>query len=100
MRNHPTKLFSKQIIAGLALFVLAFCGVAFGQSATATLSGTVTDPQNANIAGATVKAVNTATNLERKTTTNSEGFFTLPLLRAPPRRCSSQPALAQASRRV
>jgi hypothetical protein len=50
------------------------------QSATATLSGSVTDQAGAVIAQATVKAVNTATNLERKTTTNNEGFFTLLLL--------------------
>jgi hypothetical protein len=47
---------------------------ATAQSATATLSGSVTDQAGAVIAQATVKAVNTATNLERKTTTNSEGF--------------------------
>lgn len=65
-------------IIGFTLFTLAPC--AFAQSATATLSGTVIDPQNASVNGATVKAVNTATNLERKTATNSEGFFLLPLL--------------------
>ena len=65
-------------IIGLTLFATA--PLAYAQSATTTLSGSVVDPRNANVAGATVKAVNTATNLERKTTTNSEGFFTLPLL--------------------
>lgn len=65
-------------IIGLTLFAAA--PFAYAQSATATLSGTVVDPQNANVVGATVKAVNTETNLERKTTTNGEGYFTLPLL--------------------
>lgn len=65
-------------IIGFTLFALA--PLAYAQSATATLSGTVIDPQSASIRGATVKALNTATNLERKTTTNGEGFFLLPLL--------------------
>jgi hypothetical protein len=65
-------------IIGFVLFAVA--PFAYAQSATATLSGTVVDPQNASVTGATVKTVNTATNLERKATTNSEGFFLLPLL--------------------
>jgi hypothetical protein len=64
---------------------MTLCGclpliIARAQSATATLSGTVTDEQSAVVAGATIKAINTATNLARQTTTNSEGYFTLPLL--------------------
>lgn len=50
------------------------------QSATATLSGAVTDQAGANIAQATVTLQNTATGLKRTTTTNSEGAFTMPLL--------------------
>ncbi|HEU0180443.1 MAG TPA: TonB-dependent receptor [Blastocatellia bacterium] len=50
------------------------------QSATATLSGSVTDQTGAAVANAGIKAVNTATNLERRTTSDSEGLFTLPLL--------------------
>lgn len=50
------------------------------QSATATLSGAVTDQAGANIAKATVTLQNTATGLKRTTTTNSEGAFTMPLL--------------------
>lgn len=64
----------------IGITLLAIAPFAYAQSATATLSGTVVDPQNASVVGATVKAVNTATNLERKATTNSEGFFLLPLL--------------------
>lgn len=65
----------------LLLVALTGCTTnALAQSATATLSGSVTDEQGAVVVKAAIKAVNTATNLERKTTTNSEGFFTLPLL--------------------
>ncbi len=77
MKNQRRKFLSVVLIT----FALSLAGaMAQAQSATASLSGAVTDPQNAAIAGATIKAVNTATNLERRTTTNSEGYFTLPLL--------------------
>jgi hypothetical protein len=59
---------------------LVSVGAAFGQTATATLSGTVTDEAGAVIAGATVKAANVSTAQERQTTTNHEGGFTFSLL--------------------
>jgi hypothetical protein len=61
-----------------ALAALPFA--AFGQSATATLSGTVEDQNGAVIPGAAVTAVNTATTLERQATTDSNGSYTFPLL--------------------
>jgi len=65
----------------LLLLVCSLSAVtAYAQSATATLSGTVTDERNAVVAAAKVSAVNDATSLTRKATTNSDGFFTLPLL--------------------
>lgn len=81
----PLALFRRSCAAARPLFpavllLLAFVTPSMAQSATATLSGNVTDPTGAVIANASVKAINTATNLERKTTTNSDGFFTLPLL--------------------
>ncbi len=53
---------------------------AVAQSATATLSGTVEDANGAVVPGTTVTATNVATTLRRQTVTNSEGYFTLPLL--------------------
>ena len=50
------------------------------QSATATLSGSVVDQNDAVIAGANITLLNTATSLRRQTTTNDEGSFTVPLL--------------------
>lgn len=65
----------------VALVLSAFTLLtAQAQSATATLSGTVTDEQGAVVAKADIKAVNDATNLVRKTTTSADGFFTFPLL--------------------
>src|SRR5205085_10266123 len=47
------------------------------QSATATLSGTVTDQNGAVIPGAQVTAIQKATGIEHATTTNSEGLYVL-----------------------
>ena len=53
---------------------------ALGQTATATLSGTVVDQNGALIAGANVTAVNIATTLQRQATTTDHGRFVIPLL--------------------
>lgn len=53
---------------------------ALGQSATATLSGTVEDQNGALIPGATVTAINAGTALQRETTTGSRGDYAFPLL--------------------
>src|SRR5436190_17773996 len=70
------------------LLLTAFCLLLFGalpfaahgQSATATLSGTVEDTNGAVVPGAAITAVNNGTQLTRKTTTNEQGHFTIPLL--------------------
>ncbi len=72
----------RRVISALPAIVtlVLLNAAATAQSATATLSGSVTDQAGAVVAQATVKVVNTATNLERKTAADSEGFFTLLLL--------------------
>src|SRR5437762_3312560 len=69
-------------IVVLVFLLSAFCLVPIvaGQSATATLSGTIEDQNGAVIPGAAVTAVNTATTLERQATTDSNGSYTFPLL--------------------
>lgn len=54
----------------------------FGQSQSTTglIQGTVVDPNGAVISGASVSARNIATGFERTVTSNSDGFFTAPLL--------------------
>lgn len=47
------------------------------QPAAATLRGIVTDPQGAVVAGATVRATQTATGATRETQTNDEGAYVL-----------------------
>src|SRR5262249_9981935 len=48
-----------------------------GASATATLTGNVTDPQGAVVAGALVTITNDALGIRRQTTTNGEGSYTV-----------------------
>lgn len=62
--------------------LLVFCSVVIfaQQSATATLSGRVTDPMGALIAGAKVTITQKATGTKRETVTNGEGVYVLPNL--------------------
>ncbi len=53
----------------------------FAQFESATLTGVVTDAATALVAGASVKAVNEATNLETTATTDNEGRFVFSSLR-------------------
>ncbi|MFN7624746.1 MAG: carboxypeptidase-like regulatory domain-containing protein, partial [Acidobacteriota bacterium] len=53
---------------------------AWGQTYTATVTGTVTDPQGSTIAGAKVVAINQGTKLEYAVQTNAAGVYTIPFL--------------------
>jgi hypothetical protein len=68
------------VILCLLLSAGCFLTTAYAQSATATLSGTVEDEKKAVVPGANVTVMNTATGLQRQTTTNGEGYFVVPLL--------------------
>src|SRR5437870_8183377 len=70
------------LLTACCLLLTAFCLLpsAFAQSSTATLSGTVTDPNNAVVPGAHVTATNNGTGLKREATTSGSGAFTIPLL--------------------
>ena len=59
----------------VALFALACAFAVAAQTPTGHISGKVTDPQGANVVGATVKITEVATNREITTTTNDEGFY-------------------------
>jgi len=73
--GRPLQL-SLWLLAGMACLLLA--APAFSQGiATGSIAGTVTDPTGAVILGATVKAVNTATNQEFSATTNDAGLVSL-----------------------
>jgi hypothetical protein len=57
--------------------VLGCVGPAFSQSSTGSISGTVTDQNNAVVLGATVFGKNTATGFVRSAVTNSSGLYRL-----------------------
>ncbi len=57
------------------LMVTVACGCALAQTSTATLQGTVTDPSDAAVPGATVELKNLANGAVRTTISTSEGIF-------------------------
>lgn len=66
----------KVVLSTIFVFA-AFASAVLPQSATATLTGVVTDQNGAVIAGATVSAMNKATNVSRSTTTNGDGVYVI-----------------------
>src|SRR5713226_3926602 len=70
------------LVLSVVLLLTAQCALltALGQSASATLSGTVEDERGALIPGVTVTAVNRGTQLFRDAVTNDQGYFRIPLL--------------------
>jgi hypothetical protein len=68
---------SRSIAVVLAVSLAA---LAQSQATTGTVQGIVTDPNGAVVSGATINLKNDATGFERTVTSNSEGFFSAPLL--------------------
>ena len=64
----------------LAIFVVLLSGTAALASITGTISGIVTDPGGAVVAGASVKATNIQTGVEQTITTDTKGFYSFPAL--------------------
>ncbi len=64
-----------RLIGGTIVFFVLLVNTAAAQSATATLSGTVIDPQGAVISGAVVKITDRAKAFERAAATNESGYF-------------------------
>ncbi len=58
--------------------LLVSIGICWPQASTTTIRGTVRDQTNAVIPSAQVTAVNTATNVTSRTTTNEVGFYMFP----------------------
>ncbi|HZP01099.1 MAG TPA: carboxypeptidase-like regulatory domain-containing protein, partial [Terriglobia bacterium] len=68
-------------VSWLALFSLLFVSLpSSAQKFTATLTGRVTDPTGAMVAGANVKVTSKATGATRTAVTNADGSFTFPEL--------------------
>ena len=66
------------LVAGMALLCVIGNQRAFGQSATATLVGTVLDPSGAFVPTATLSLTRSGTNITRTMTSNERGDFTIP----------------------
>jgi hypothetical protein len=74
------KIILRAFTSFVVLFALAFAANAQSQSTTGLIQGTVTDPNGAVVQGAAVNIKNVGTGFERNVTTNSDGFFSAPLL--------------------
>lgn len=64
-------------IAHVLLLIVLLVAVASAQTFRGTILGTVTDPNGALVSGAKVTVKNTGTGLERTTTTDDAGNYTV-----------------------
>ncbi len=70
-----------RVCLGMSLLAfISFGAHAQSQSTTGLIQGTVIDPNGAVVAGATINVKNTETGFARTVTSNSDGFFSAPLL--------------------
>lgn len=67
-----------RLIGAICLSLLCLTAAAFGQAETATVSGTVLDPANAVVPGATVTIKSVTTGFTRTTTADGDGTYTFP----------------------
>src|SRR5258705_11193389 len=67
--------FTNILVVGLALF---FCQIAIQAQTGGSISGTVTDPNKAVVAGASIIVSNDATKQQFTAVSNDEGFFRIP----------------------
>ncbi len=85
-KSQPESLVKRAIAilvtASLVVTFSLICEVprALAQSAVATLSGTVEDPNGAVVPGATITILNPGTGFTREATTNDAGIYTFPSL--------------------
>jgi hypothetical protein len=76
--DHSRQHFIQLLI--LAVFVATSLITAHGQGASATLSGTVSDPNGAVVPGVNIAVINIGQGFQRTTITTAEGSFVVPLL--------------------
>ncbi len=70
----------KRLLLACCVTVMFLASVAFAQSITATVTGTVKDQTGAVLPGVEVSATNKSTALKRSVATNERGEYVLPLL--------------------
>jgi len=66
---------AKHVCTLLLVILVGLAGFAYGQGTSASLTGNVTDPAGAAVAGATVTATNIDTNLTQSIKTDSVGTY-------------------------
>ena len=66
---------TRRMIAAAFFYLLVCSALVFGQATSATLSGTVSDPQGAVVPGATVTIKDTDTGQQRQVQTNESGYY-------------------------
>src|SRR5579883_2836718 len=76
-RHKAMKNWANVVRLVLIFSTLSISPYLWSQEVTGTITGTVTDPQGAAVAGATVTATDTDRGTTRTATTNSGGVFTL-----------------------
>lgn len=69
------KLLHRSLLVALVLFVAAGLGLYAQNNTSVSITGTVTDPSDAMVDGATVKITNVATGLSYTATTNNSGYY-------------------------
>jgi len=67
----------RHVLASLCLLVCGASRSLWGQAATATITGTVTDSTGAVVAGADISAKNTGTGITRSTQSDNQGRYSL-----------------------
>ena len=71
---------------------LALACAVFGQEFRATITGRVTDAQNAAVPGAKIVAILITTGAKSETTTGADGLYTIPFLTPGSYRVEAKPA--------
>ncbi|HEY1901517.1 MAG TPA: carboxypeptidase-like regulatory domain-containing protein [Terracidiphilus sp.] len=74
------KIRFSRLVLGCAFTMMACISMALGQSVSGSITGEVTDPSGAVVAGATVAAHNLDTGVDTSTTTNSTGLYSIDFL--------------------
>ncbi|HET8923368.1 MAG TPA: carboxypeptidase regulatory-like domain-containing protein [Candidatus Acidoferrum sp.] len=70
------------VVLFFAALLLVFTGMAWAQTETGQITGTITDASGGVVSGAKVTAKSVSTGATRETTTNSAGIYTIASLRA------------------
>src|SRR5688572_29656043 len=70
----------QRIISCLLLLVFVTANVAFAQTTSGSIAGSITDPNKATIANATIKVIDEAKGFTLTAVTDSEGRFVFPQL--------------------